>query len=594
LGKRPGVPRGLRWAMSNQKPASDRAARSFTGHVFQIRTDRVITVARAVLAVFALFGVWVDPSQPARYAEATYVILFVYAGCALALAAAIWQPKPSFLRFAVFAQIVDPLVFTALILLTEGPSSPFFVLFIFSTLGALMKWGWKGALAMSAAAIVLHLASAAAFHVLALGGEIEVQRFVLRTANLVVSAGMLIYFGLHQQRIAQENLRLSEWPEPVGGGAVPPVREALAYAARVFAAGRVLLVWSEPEEPWLNVAELRDGEFRQEQLGPGDFDIADLGGEIDVPFLYDRDLQQVLRFDERNALTSSLRRSVDPRFCTKYGFRRMLAVPIIADEFEGCLFVADKPNLTTDDLLVGAAVSTHIASRIEHAASAEVRKQANAAEQRLSLARNIHDSVLQSLAGAALQIEGLIKSADGQSNEFRESLRDIQERLISEQRGIRAFVGELRGKPRRQKAHPFDLKAELEGMAVRLERQWGVGIAVRVSPPKTKVSSLLQSELRQIVSEAVANAVRHGRAKHIDIDARSDNRSLSLQISDDGSGLPVHGTFDQVRLAELGIGPKSLRERVRALGGSLSIESGQQGVRETMLLPLAMSSRHEE
>jgi signal transduction histidine kinase len=61
---------------------------------------------------------------------------------------------------------------------------------------------------------------------------------------------------------------------------------------------------------------------------------------------------------------------------------------------------------------------------------------------------------------------------------------------------------------------------------------------------------------------------------------------LHLALSDDGTGLPEHGRFDAATLRARGIGPRSLRERVLTLGGTLHVASDAAGTRIEMDIPL--------
>ena len=97
----------------------------------QARVERVIATGRLVLAGFFLVAIWLDPFEPSRHAEFTYVILASYLGYATILAALTWRQYTPQGRAQVVAHAVDMMVFAIVIFFTEGPTSPFFVYFIF-------------------------------------------------------------------------------------------------------------------------------------------------------------------------------------------------------------------------------------------------------------------------------------------------------------------------------------------------------------------------------------------------------------------------------------------------------------------------------
>src|SRR5262245_39225844 len=124
----------------------------------QVRTERLIATGRVVLASSSLLAIWLDPSQPAKYAAVTYVLMAIYVAYALGLAAPVWGARPPGLRVQVATHVVDLVAFSLFIFLTEGPpTSPFFVYFIFSILCATLRWGWQATLWTSLFSVAVFL-----------------------------------------------------------------------------------------------------------------------------------------------------------------------------------------------------------------------------------------------------------------------------------------------------------------------------------------------------------------------------------------------------------------------------------------------------
>jgi signal transduction histidine kinase len=160
--------------------------------------------------------------------------------------------------------------------------------------------------------------------------------------------------------------------------------------------------------------------------------------------------------------------------------------------------------------------------------------------------------------------------------------------LAAEQRELRGFITRLRpdaGVP--AAAEDAELAPELEHLVAALRVQWGMEVTLSVDPPATRVPARLVWHLRQLVREAAANAARHGGARHFSVEAAQHDWVLHLAVSDDGTGLPEHGRFDAAALRARGIGPRSLRERVLTLGGTLLVGSAPSGTRIEMDIPLA-------
>jgi signal transduction histidine kinase len=90
-----------------------------------------------------------------------------------------------------------------------------------------------------------------------------------------------------------------------------------------------------------------------------------------------------------------------------------------------------------------------------------------------------------------------------------------------------------------------------------------------------------------LITEAAANAVRHGQARRIGIAVTRNTTTLSLLIRNDGSPLAgLEGRFDQQELMRRNAGPVSIRNRVAALRGRMMLSSGTSGVELAIELPL--------
>jgi signal transduction histidine kinase len=244
-----------------------------------------------------------------------------------------------------------------------------------------------------------------------------------------------------------------------------------------------------------------------------------------------------------------------------------------------------------DDLILGEVAARLTASRLDSLYLLRRLRVAAALDERLRVARDIHDSLLQSAAGSALQLLAARRLLDRSPDEARRLLEDVQNQLEDGELEMRAFIRRLRPVSGQTERSPSAGFAErLEELRRRVERQWK--ITVKMTPPSaadTWREAFLESVYR-IVQESVINAARHADPSLISVDFAVDAGALRLQIVDDGRGFPFHGTFDLQALNGMNQGPLTLRERVAELQGRLLLRTGATGTELSIELPLAPTS----
>jgi signal transduction histidine kinase len=127
---------------------------------------------------------------------------------------------------------------------------------------------------------------------------------------------------------------------------------------------------------------------------------------------------------------------------------------------------------------------------------------------------------------------------------------------------------------------PLDVR--LHALAERIASQWNVEVEVKVTPPAPALSGKVASEIYSLVNESLANAAKHARASHLRARVALDAREARITVEDDGTGFPFTGKYDMAKLQAELRGPRTLKERVAALGGDLVLESTPAGSRIEM------------
>ncbi|HUE45815.1 MAG TPA: sensor histidine kinase, partial [Aestuariivirgaceae bacterium] len=472
-----------------------------------------------------------------------------------------------------------------LMLLTEGPTSPFFLLFTFSLVSAAFRWHWKGALWTALAILALLVVTAAVSGELVPGMPIRIEQLLIRCAHVMVIGSMLVYFGFHQQRAAEEAARLAAWqPDPDVGADIRSVLNAcLAHVANVYDAPRVVLMLRLEDEPWTSVSTWEHGAFHQHRLDPVSLEAIVPHGLAEASFMR-RQEGDMLVADDLGRV--SLWRGEQPGSALPdHGFGQVLSVPVRSQHANGRLFIADKQDFAREELTLASLVAAQIGVLLDRIQVIGSAQAAATAEERLRLARDLHDGILQTLAGTALQLETIRRLVDNDPAAVEQRIKDMQSWLVDEQRETRRFIGKLRPAGPWVRSGLSAEQSDLPALVRALEQQWGVAIYLPAQAAKLELPANMDFHARNILREAVANAVRHGGATEVRLKADMRDGNVNLVIADNGTGLPEHGRFDERRCAERRIGPRSLRERVVSLGGSLVIDSTPGGVTLSIKLP---------
>ena len=209
-----------------------------------------------------------------------------------------------------------------------------------------------------------------------------------------------------------------------------------------------------------------------------------------------------------------------------------------------------------------------------------------AAEMRSSMCRDIHDGLLQSLTGAALQLETARQLMEKDPQNAQQYFAGVQQLISEEQQDLRYQIRQFRPSYSTLPESKEDLAGHLKELAARIKRQWGLRVELDVNLNENTLPYSVSHDVYFIVHEAMINAARHAKASSIHAEIIGEPKSLHIVVTDDGSGFSFRGRYDQSALAQMNLGPKTLLERVASLGGGLTINSGDRGSCLEISLPI--------
>lgn len=556
------------------------------GHLFSVRSTRLVAGGRAVLAAFLAVGVAFGSLSPSVGGELVRPLLMVYLVYSVAVLAVSRSRGLAYrlLRAPLIPSALDIAVFMALLYMTNGAESPFFSPLVFLILSATIQWGSRGAVAMGGITLALFLPAALVAAVGDGHGGDAALTTIVRLGYIVVVTVLLAAFGRHLERVIDELSRLSDPVQDGFNQGEPPMSQALKHALRVFGARRGALLWVDGEEPYVHVVECAGDRYQTRTLPPSGEEWLVEPSLARAVFMFDRASGvSVARSGARTVLGPKA--PLSAMFLSAYNFDRVLVVPLQAEPLEGWIFIFDHEEPATEDFAIGSMLSAQASTSLERWEAHRTHREAAAAADRVRLARDLHDGVLQFLAGAALQLEGLLRARDLPAGP-QARLAALKQALTDEQRELRSFISatrEVRGDADVSRHH---LELELRELADRLSRYWNISVQARAVPAEARVSVRMGYDVGRLVREAVANAVRHGEACHVDVAAAAEDGWLKIEITDDGHGFAFEGELTDGELLSSGQGPRSLQERAQSLGGRVGLRSGAGGSSLVIELPL--------
>jgi signal transduction histidine kinase/ligand-binding sensor domain-containing protein len=204
--------------------------------------------------------------------------------------------------------------------------------------------------------------------------------------------------------------------------------------------------------------------------------------------------------------------------------------------------------------------------------------------ERARLSREIHDTLLQSLVGVALQFDAISNSLDASSSAARDQLVRIRRQVEGYIREARQSIWDLRSPV----LETHDLTAALREFGKQATAGQSVRFAATVSGTPRQCAAKVENQLLRIGQEAITNAVRHAEAKRIHVELRFNDRSLVLRVSDDGRGFDYE---DAAHEMDNHYGLTTMKERAEELGARFNVATAAgQGTAVETVVPTGSSA----
>lgn len=559
----------------------------------RLRIESGLAWARLVLSTASLAAIYLDETEPTRYAAVAYTILILYVAHSIEVIVLLRGRDDVTERFARVVQTLDLAIPAALTIFTEGPNSPFFVMFFFAIMEGAFRWGFRASFVNSVIALVVQVAEVGLLTWSPQPNQLidapfELNRLIIRMAYLTITGLVVGYAAEQEKQLRAEGsviARLAERARSTEGGLNQAILAIFAEMQRIFRARQLLLVVREIATGrvfcwWIEQADpnappklrLSEPEFEQRELYtfplPSDTwiaqrrpqDIASDAWQISGIDASGRQLWDFPRFDPppRAPLTECRTSVMGISFS-------------LGSTFSGQVLLRD-PELTggvITELRFAQKMLQQVAPAIYNLYLVRRLRSRAGAIERARTARELHDGAIQSLIGAEMQVDVLRRHAAAGTGVSGLDLLRIQEILRREILGLRELMQEMRPID----VGPRDLLEFLSNLVDRFRRDTGIAARFVTGLDEVTLSPRLCREMVRITQEALFNVRRHSQAHNVLVRLHADGGNWKLEIEDDGRGFGFSGRMTGSEMDASHQGPQVIRERVRQIGGELTIES---------------------
>ena len=195
--------------------------------------------------------------------------------------------------------------------------------------------------------------------------------------------------------------------------------------------------------------------------------------------------------------------------------------------------------------------------------------------ERTRLSREIHDTMLQSLVGIALQVQAIARRSSPEGSEQ-------QSQLVALRRQVEQLVREARQAIQDLRSPLLEARGLAGSLAEIGRRTVGPTVSFDVTADQIAgVSAATEGELLRIAQEAITNAARHADATRIHVELGQERERVRLRVTDDGRGFDVNAM-----LASAGhYGLTGMTERAARIGGNLRVQSSAGGTVVEAIVP---------
>jgi signal transduction histidine kinase len=244
---------------------------------------------------------------------------------------------------------------------------------------------------------------------------------------------------------------------------------------------------------------------------------------------------------------------------------------------------ASRGKFSAADLHWLEQIVRHIAAPLENIFLLRSLRARAVESERSRISRDLHDGILQTLLSLKIQLDVMRQNLPKNPEQICANLAGLEKTVQEESEELRRMVTDLR--PLRLES--ADMLELMLGFAERFRSEHGLAVDLFVEERDLRLPDRICRELFQIYRESLHNIKKHAKASHVVVKLDQDEARVSLVVDDNGRGFSFSGRYTSEELDRLRLGPISIKERTRGVGGTLTVESNPgHGARLTVEIPL--------
>ena len=547
---------------------------SASSDAFNRADVRMIAFVRVVLAFWAVVVTYIDHPDLDRLAGFIYLTLLGY--CVYSVVIYLLSVRRSSILPFKSLHWIDLAWYVALIGLSNGTNSVFFLFFFFAILVASFEWGFVSGLRVTVASAVLF--TIVGYVTAPAGPEFHLNRFLLRPIYLLVLGYLIAFWGGLQNRL-RARLQLMKEVTVLSNprfGVERTIQSALESLRSSYQADSCLLILpkSQAGQPIRLYGSSNEGPYNLHRADQNGMDARNPSREITEEMarvfltvspahavIYRKGSPgEILLYDTK---TGDLTKG-DPRsstFVSALDGKSCFSVPVSyrAQPVGRLYIVGGTRRIDYVDIEFVSQVMEQLTRVLENIRLVDSLASDAAGQERRKIAQDIHDSVIQPYIGLQFGLAAVkqrLESGEDVHNEVEELLALTNGEIAD----LRNYIGGLR-----RGESPRDIFVPaVRRFASKFSEATGLNVEVKAND-ELPIYDRLAAELFQMIEEGLSNVRRHSTSTYAKVEIGVKDGHLEMQLKNQRLR----------RLGEASFTPRSIADRAAALGGQTVVYTDQ-------------------